>query len=95
MTDTNHEALKKQLEEIGSKLLGELRNEAKVPINHAEGSFGQLQKKYSFRDIQKALKEVPLLYALFERRVQDGVDAEIKNEKSLENMKMKVSERGK
>jgi hypothetical protein len=96
MTDLKHEALKKKLEEIKSKLLSELKNESSIPINRAEDSFGHLRPSYSAREIQKGLKEVPFLDALFERRVQDWVDEdeEIKEE-LLKGTKMEPSGRGK
>jgi|HubBroStandDraft_2_1064218.scaffolds.fasta_scaffold131776_1 hypothetical protein len=96
MTDSKHEALKKKLEEIKSKLLSELKNESSIPINRAEGSFRHLRPSYSAREIQKGLREVPFLDALFERRVQDWVDEdeEIK-EKLLKGTKMEPSGRGK
>src|SRR5580693_6337859 len=53
MTDSKHEALKKKLEEIKSKLLSELKNESSIPINRAEGSFGRLRPSYSAQEIQK------------------------------------------
>jgi hypothetical protein len=95
MTDSKHEALKKKLEEIKSKLLSELKNESSIPINRAEGSFGHLRPSYSAEEIQKGLREVPFLDALFERRVQDWVDEEIKEEELLNGMKMEPSSRGK
>jgi hypothetical protein len=95
MTDSKHEALKKKLEEIKSKLLSELKNESSIPINSAEGSFRHLRPSYSAREIQKGLREVPFLDALFERRVQDWVDEEIKEEELLKGMKMEPSSRGK
>ena len=96
MTDSKHEALKKKLEEIKSKLLSELKNESSIPINSAEGSFRHLRPSYSAREIQKGLREVPFLDALFERRVQDWIDEdeEIKEE-SLKGMKIEPSSRGK
>ena len=96
MTDSKHEALKKKLEEIKSKLLSELKNESSIPINRAEGSFGRLRPSYSAQEIQKGLREVPFLDALFERRVQDWVDEdeEIKEE-LLKGVKMGPSSRGK
>src|SRR5580692_2300705 len=94
MTDSKHEALKKKLEEIKSKLLSELKNESSIPINRAEGSFRHLRPSYSAREIQKGLREVPFLDALFERRVQDWVDEEIK-EKLLKGTKMEPAGRGK
>ena len=96
MTDSKHEALKKKLEEIKSKLLSELKNESSISINRAESSFGHLRPSYSAQEIQKGLKEVPFLDALFERRVQDWIDEdeEIKEE-LLKGMKMEPSSRGK
>jgi hypothetical protein len=96
MTDSKHEALKKKLEEIKSKLLSELKNESSIPINRAEASFGHLRPSYSSREIQKGLREVPFLDALFERRVQDWVDEdeEIKEE-LLKGTKMEPLGRGK
>ena len=94
MTDSKHEALKKKLEEIKSKLLSELKNESSIPINRAEGSFGHRRPRYSAQEIQKGLREVPFLDALFERRVQDWVDEEIKEE-LLKGTKMEPSGRGK
>jgi len=96
MTDSKHEALKKKLEEIKSKLLSELKNESSIPVNRAEGSFEHLRPSYSAQEIQKGLREVPFLDALFERRVQDWVDEdeEIK-EKLLQSTKMEPSGRGK
>ena len=95
MTDSKHEVLKKKLAEIKSKLLSELKNESSIPINSAEGSFRHLRPSYSAREIQKGLREVPFLDALFERRVQDWVDEEIKEEELLKGMKMEPSSRGK
>ena len=96
MTDSKHEALKKKLEEIKSKLLSELKNESSIPINRSEGSFGRLRPSYSAQEIQKGLREVPFLDALFERRVQEWVDEdeEIKEE-LLKGVKMGPSSRGK
>src|SRR6202046_76707 len=95
MTDSKHEALKKKLEEIKSKLLSELKNESSIPVNRAEGSFGYLRPSYSAQEIQKGLREVPFLDALFERRVQDWVDEEIKEEELLKGTKMEPSSGGK
>jgi hypothetical protein len=91
MTDSKHEALKKKLDEIKSKLLSELRHENSIPINRAEVSFGQLRPSYSAQEIQKGLREVPFLDAFFERRVQDWVDDEIKEEELLKGRKMESS----